>query len=290
MGQSRRAKEYSAWHTWIPLHGSHPTDPTPHGSHTPWIPPHGSDHSSLLRVQTARAFSLLPQSDKKGQKVPVERAGTLSLSSRLKLNAGEPLPPETTRSALPGGVLMRLGHYDLALSVIALSLAVLAASCFFARDGRGDTRSLGLTLYWIRTAHGLLSFPYLLFKLPLAHSLLTHARPTGYDRNGYTMPHARHRRDRPTEAPQTQTPRRTPRSTGRLLPAGRGGASGDPSFQLTRPIAASTVTPSPDGIRARPRSPAMAGIRLGWGATSQGRLSPSCPRRRLFTNASSHLV
>ena len=48
---------------------------------------------------------------------------------------------------------------------------------------------LGVTLFWLRTAHGLLSFPYVLLRLPGASPLLTHARRTGYDRLGHCVPY-----------------------------------------------------------------------------------------------------
>ena len=133
---------------------------------------------------TARSFSLLPLSRKKGQRVAIERRSRLPMKSRLILAAGDRLPPDAAPPLLPGGVLYRLGHYDIVLAAATLTLALLSA-IFFG----GAEQPLGLTLFWLRTCHGLLSFPYLLFKLPLAHSLLTHARRTGYDSLGNTVPH-----------------------------------------------------------------------------------------------------
>ena len=132
---------------------------------------------------TGRSFSLLPFSRKKGQRVAIERRSRLSMSSRLMLAAGEQLPPDAAPPLLPGGVLYRLGHYDIALAAATLLFALLSAVHF------GVEQPLNLTLFWLRTCHGLLSFPYLLFKLPLAHSLLTHARRTGYDSLGNTVPY-----------------------------------------------------------------------------------------------------
>ena len=44
------------------------------------------------------------------------------------------------------------------------------------------------TLYWGKVLYGMLSVPYLLFSLPLAKRLFTHARPTGYDKHGRLRP------------------------------------------------------------------------------------------------------
>jgi hypothetical protein len=87
---------------------------------------------------------------------------------------------------------------DAGLAALVMLAALIACVLF-----RGEQRSA--TLFWIRTAHGLFSAPYLLFKLPLLDTLLTHARKTGYDRHGHTVPFrpAAHPRATAT-APQPQ--------------------------------------------------------------------------------------
>jgi hypothetical protein len=100
-------------------------------------------------------------------------------------HALSPRPARATEPADPGllrgGLLPRLGRLDACLAALVM-LSALAACVLF----RGEQRSA--TLFWIRTAHGLFSAPYLLFKLPLLDTLLTHARKTGYDRHGHTVP------------------------------------------------------------------------------------------------------
>ena len=83
---------------------------------------------------------------------------------------------------------MRLQTFDLSLASVALVLAALAALTAAAGVGTPDPRALRLSLFWIRTCHGLLCCPYLLFKLPVLDTLLTHARKTGYDELGHTVP------------------------------------------------------------------------------------------------------
>ena len=95
----------------------------------------------------------------------------------------EPSPADAVAAAslLRGGLLPRLGRIDSCLAAVTGFAALLA--CAFLR---GD--QLSATLFWIRTVHGLLSCPYVFFKLPLLDTLLTHARKTGYDQLGHTVP------------------------------------------------------------------------------------------------------
>ena len=168
-----------------------------------------------------RAFALLPRSSKKGQRVQVERRSRLSLASRFALAAGEPIPsgdagsgaddddtaddaaaddvaapaaaaPAAATARHRGGVLLPLGRLDLALALLAVGLAVLG---WFALP----RAALAPSLYWLRTAHALAGGPYLLFKIPLLETLLTNARPTGYDAFGHTMPKKERKGDAHTD-------------------------------------------------------------------------------------------
>jgi hypothetical protein len=71
--------------------------------------------------------------------------------------------------------------WDTATIGAVLSLALLA----FASGQRGWR--FKATLYWLRTLYGLLSLPFVLFKLPLMGSLLTPSRATGYDPAGFVV-------------------------------------------------------------------------------------------------------
>ena len=177
---------------------------------------------------TIRAYVLLPHSKKKGQRV-WERRSRLSLEVRRALAAGQQPPPEAASSmarAQPGGVLVHMGMLDLALAalvVVAISVASIAfCSCkcrhrtqqprlLHARRAAlslllthsppaclatdHDVELLRTNLFWVRTAHGLLSCPYVLLRLPGANTLLTHARRTGYDQLGHCVPWNGRRRD-----------------------------------------------------------------------------------------------
>jgi hypothetical protein len=148
-------------------------------SRLPQLSPWGGLFWAMQLTLGWRAFALLPASQKKGQRVaPPEphagggharRAGALDARAR-------------------GGVLMRLQTFDLSLALVALVLAALAALSAATGVGTSDPRALRLSLFWIRTCHGLLCCPYLLFKLPVLDTLLTHARKTGYDELGHTVP------------------------------------------------------------------------------------------------------
>lgn len=79
----------------------------------------------------------------------------------------------------------RLGWLDLTLAAFAFLAALLAAMAFST-----EPTKLRITLYHVRTIHGLLSCPYVLLRLPGANTLLTHARRTGYDAAGHCVPFA----------------------------------------------------------------------------------------------------
>lgn len=49
-----------------------------------------------------------------------------------------------------------------------------------------------MSLYWIKALYGILSFPFVLLKLPVISSFICHARPTGYNPFGRTVPYLGH--------------------------------------------------------------------------------------------------
>jgi hypothetical protein len=48
------------------------------------------------------------------------------------------------------------------------------------------------TLYWVKALYGLLSFPFLLLVVPGVGAVVSHARPTGYNPWGNTVPYRCH--------------------------------------------------------------------------------------------------
>jgi len=46
-----------------------------------------------------------------------------------------------------------------------------------------------MSLFWVKCFYGYMSFPFLLLKMPLISTLISHARPTGYNPYGNTVPY-----------------------------------------------------------------------------------------------------
>ena len=149
----------------------------------PQLSPWGGAFWLVQVLIMLRAVSLLPHSHKKGSRIALERRGRLTTNSRLALVAGEKVAPPLSEAVEPGGVLWRLSRLDRWFTFAAIVAAVFAA--LFIQPGE----PIRASLFWIRTTHGLLSCPYCLFKLPLLDTLLTHARRTGYDQLGHTVPY-----------------------------------------------------------------------------------------------------
>ena len=161
-------------------------EPDSCASRLPTLSPFAAVFWAVQLAITSRAFFLLPQSQKKGQRV-FERRSRLSIEHRRALAAGQAPPPDAAgmaEVAERGGVLVKLGWLDLALAALAILAVALAAIVF-----REDFHRLQITLYHIRTAHGLLSCPYVVLRMPGAMSLLTHSRRTGYDQLGHCVPY-----------------------------------------------------------------------------------------------------
>lgn len=94
-----------------------------------------------------------------------------------------------------GGRLGRWVFYDtftffLAAGLIAWA-AFASAGAIIAKDPvvrKSHEWELKTTFFFCKVIYGLLSFPWLLFQLPLAKQLFTHAKPTAYNKNGKTLP------------------------------------------------------------------------------------------------------
>lgn len=81
-----------------------------------------------------------------------------------------------------GGRLLPLGAYE---ALCALGCASLVAASYLGGDPPDRSAEV---LFWARALYGLLALPFALFVLPVLGSLLTHARPTGYDPHGRCVP------------------------------------------------------------------------------------------------------
>ncbi len=83
---------------------------------------------------------------------------------------------------IPGGRLIYLFWWD--TFTIALLLLLAIVSYFILHQERWQ---LETTLYWLRTVYGLLSLPFVVFKLPIIRNILIPIKATGYNRDGETV-------------------------------------------------------------------------------------------------------
>jgi hypothetical protein len=112
--------------------------------------------------------------------------------------------PAGGRRHAPGGILHALYGYHCAFALVCVVIAAAAAaadavSIAAASDGANGVAAgalagsappplLGPTLFWLRVLYGLLSAPFIVFKLPGVMRLYVCDRPTGYDALGRTQP------------------------------------------------------------------------------------------------------
>ncbi|KAI9913973.1 hypothetical protein PsorP6_005535 [Peronosclerospora sorghi] len=83
-----------------------------------------------------------------------------------------------------GGYLMKCCGYETVSLVVIVALAALVLWLPFELWQRQAL------FYWIRTTYGLLSFPFLIFKVPVIATVLMHTRQMGYNEQGQTVPFA----------------------------------------------------------------------------------------------------
>lgn len=80
-----------------------------------------------------------------------------------------------------GGYLMKFCGYETVSFIVIMALAGLVLWLPFQSWQRQAL------FYWIRTAYGLFSFPFLIFKIPVLANVLMHTRPMGYNEQGDTV-------------------------------------------------------------------------------------------------------
>jgi len=96
-------------------------------------------------------------------------------------------------------ILMNWLIYDFVIFLLCLIALMLAMFAHTKEEARviGGKREGGvasnwrftLTVFLIQVFYGLMSAPFLFFQVPLVSTWFTHARPTGYTRNGHTVPY-----------------------------------------------------------------------------------------------------
>ncbi|POM73398.1 Hypothetical protein PHPALM_9760 [Phytophthora palmivora] len=80
-----------------------------------------------------------------------------------------------------GGYLMKFCGYETVSFIVIMALAGLVLWLPFESWQRQTL------FYWIRTAYGLFSFPFLVFKIPVLANVLMHTRQMGYNEQGDTV-------------------------------------------------------------------------------------------------------
>lgn len=94
---------------------------------------------------------------------------------------------------LSRGRLLALLIYDLIIFLICVALTIWVAFANLldtdssVQKKGADTWKFQASLYWIKAFYGLMSFPFLLLKVPGIKALYSHAKPTGYNPYGNTV-------------------------------------------------------------------------------------------------------
>jgi hypothetical protein len=112
--------------------------------------------------------------------------------------------------------LMKFLIYDFVIFLICVGLGVFLALKNFLDDDaqlnkgsanqafqnvnskQGGNWKFKSGLYWLKAFYGLMSFPFVLLLIPGISTLLSHARPTGYNRWGNCVPYLGHEEEEPT--------------------------------------------------------------------------------------------
>lgn len=138
------------------------------------------------------AFLMLPCSEVKGATPRPRVKRRHKKKNQVLPVAAEQLPPPPSSRAEEeeigsrrGGRLRKMLYLD---TFVFLAIAGGAVAVWVAIGWSTTGHHVRQLLFWCRTLYGLLSLPFVVFLLPLADRLLTHARPTGYDQYGNTVP------------------------------------------------------------------------------------------------------
>lgn len=113
--------------------------------------------------------------------------------------------------------LMKFLIYDFVIFVLCIAIA-----CFLAfynlldnsaevtenSEGVNDGNwKFAMGLYWVKCFYGFMSFPFVVLKMPMINSLITHAKPTGYNPYGLCVPYLGKEEQRPVPwDPERQAP------------------------------------------------------------------------------------
>jgi len=151
------------------------------------------------------AFSLLPYSKKKGGTVILRPDQTQEEEDFEPCCCGT-----MKRYQGRGGRLRHFVYYDTITFFLVLAFVAAAAFLFHTSvlDEGFSQWQFKADLYWAKTIYGLLSIPFVVFRLPIVFTLLTHAKPTGYSENGKTVPLCKKKKKKPAEQNANSPPQK----------------------------------------------------------------------------------
>ncbi|RHY38805.1 hypothetical protein DYB30_008298 [Aphanomyces astaci] len=129
------------------------------------------DHPQIALVWVA--FFYLPYTDRPAS--PASPRAASSASSTYQDMFGHILHMDR------GGYLMKLWGYETITFCITMILALVVNVVVV------PTWERQMLMFWIRTLYGLLSFPFLPFKVPVLENVLMHTVRMGYDAQGRTV-------------------------------------------------------------------------------------------------------
>lgn len=87
-----------------------------------------------------------------------------------------------------GGRLQSMLYYDFFCALVCIGLLFFLNETTEVRGGDSSTKwdnwQFRANMFWMQVLYSLLSFPFVIFQIPIVFSVLTHAKPTGYSPNG----------------------------------------------------------------------------------------------------------
>lgn len=147
-----------------------------------------------LLTQEAKAAQMRTVHTAEQRKAALERISTTDEILTTMAVENEEELKNRTRARMRGYLI-----YDLLCFLLCLGLGLWMAfgnlmdssanvDIHDADTIKKDNWKFVMSLYWIKALFGFLSFPFALLKIPVITSFLSHAKPTGYNPYGNTVP------------------------------------------------------------------------------------------------------
>jgi len=151
-----------------------------------------------------------------GRKAAIARITQSSSKNSDKLLQGLRYRSEEDMKDQSKSRLMKFLIYDFIIFVLCVIIAIFLA--FFNvldKNSQPNNNSSGVNdgnwkfamgLYWTKCFYGFMSFPFVVLKMPGINSLITHAKPTGYNPYGLCVPYMGAEEQRPVPWDMTRKP------------------------------------------------------------------------------------